>query len=452
MRIALNTPAKKAVLLAPILLLVIIFIAASGASFLASLLSQRPSLASRKRAIWLQPANAELVYRAGLFLESKDVAPDADNSDTPLKYFRAAVALNPRRARYWLSLASAYALTRNSVRQQDAIAHAVIADPTNPEVAWEAANMYMSLGQNDEALQQFKIVMANDSLLTSPAIERSWRLMPNAGTLMSTILPRTTEAYLSFLALMMQQDRTKDAASTWAEIQSLNQPISQRAVLNYVQYLLARKNIEQAKLVWEQSATLAGLSDYQPSPENLVINGGFDLPVMNGGFDWLYVKPPHVSFALDTVQFHSAPRSLLISFDKAPIEEAGIQHLILTNPSSSYDFFASYKTESLQGAGGLVFTLQDAFDGSLVFTSDELTGADFWKEVTGSFTTGPASKLLLLRVRRIPAGNVIEGNLWIDDVRLTEHHVENSPEISSQNSQLNGSGHSGEHGSKQGPQ
>jgi hypothetical protein len=47
-----------------------------------------------------------------------------------------------------------------------------------------------------------------------------------------------------------------------------------------------------------------------------------------------------------------------------------------------------------------------------------LKDADFWKEVGGTFTTGPDTKLLLLRIQREPPGMPIKGKLWIDSVRL----------------------------------
>ena len=428
MRIALNTPARKVALLAPVLALAIILIAASGASFLASILISSPTLQNHERAMWLQSGNAELAYQTGLQIANGHFSSPS-NPSAALKYLQAATILNPHRSNYWMALASACRTITNCPWRDD-VAKAVVADPTNPGVAWEAANLYMSTGQNDKALQQFKIVIENDPLRISPALERSWRLWPDAPALIHNLLPRRTEAYVAFLELMLQQNEPEAAAAAWDGMQKLDQPISQRAVLDYVRYLLTHNNVQRAKLVWEQSATLAGLADYQPSRENLIVNGGFDLPIMNGGFDWLYGKLANVTLQLDTVQFHSAPRSLMISFDKAQISDAGIQHLVLVNPDTNYDFFASYKTENLRGAGGLVFTLQDALDESTIFTSDELTGADFWKETDGSFSTGPNTHLLILRMQRIPAGNVIEGSFWVDDVRLTEHSVSSAENFS----------------------
>jgi len=60
------------------------------------------------------------------------------------------------------------------------------------------------------------------------------------------------------------------------------------------------------------------------------------------------------------------------------------------------------------------------YNGAVYFTSDELKDADFWKQARGTFTTGPTTKMLMLRVQRVPPGSPIRGKLWIDDVRLIQ--------------------------------
>ena len=47
------------------------------------------------------------------------------------------------------------------------------------------------------------------------------------------------------------------------------------------------------------------------------------------------------------------------------------------------------------------------------------------KQVNGTFTSGPDAKLLVIYVQRVPAGNPIHGNLWIDGVRLVAIPQEN---------------------------
>ena len=176
--------------------------------------------------------------------------------------------------------------------------------------------------------------------------------------------------------------------------------------------------MDQARLVWQQASSLSGLSAYQPSPGNLMVNGDFSLNVLNGGFDWQYHQSKEVALALDPTQSHGGHRSLLITFDAQKINDAGIAQLVPVQPSTTYDFSAYFKAGDIQGAGGPRFALQDLYTETTYFASDELKDADFWKEVGGSFTTGADTKLLLLRIRREPPGMPIKGKLWIDSVRL----------------------------------
>ena len=77
----------------------------------------------------------------------------------------------------------------------------------------------------------------------------------------------------------------------------------------------------------------ACLSAYQPSSENLVVNGDFSLDVLNGGFGWLYRQSRDVSFALDPTQPHSGNRSLRMAVRKSRgLEDAGLQQLIPVQP------------------------------------------------------------------------------------------------------------------------
>ena len=69
-----------------------------------------------------------------------------------LRPYRAAVHLNPHSARYWFDLASAYQVLGDTSNQTSALEHAIAADPTTPDVAWEAANFYLVQGENEKAL------------------------------------------------------------------------------------------------------------------------------------------------------------------------------------------------------------------------------------------------------------------------------------------------------------
>jgi len=182
--------------------------------------------------------------------------------------------------------------------------------------------------------------------------------------------------------------------------------------------LVVNQQPDQARLVWQQASGLCDVGAYQPTSQNLVVNGDFGLPVLNGGFDWLYQQSDDVSLALDPTQLHGGNRSLSIVFNSRGLEDAGIRQLVVVQPNTTYEFSAFFKAQDIEGAGGPRFALQDLYTSKTYFTSEELKDADFWKQVGGVFSTGPETKLLMLRIQRDPPGNAIKGRLWIDGVRL----------------------------------
>ena len=86
-----------------------------------------------------------------------------------------------------------------------------------------------------------------------------------------------------------------------------------------------------------------------------------------------------------------------------------------TNTSYQFSYF---KAEALEGVGGLHFVVQDLYSGKTYFTSEDFSNVDFWKQATGSFTTDDNTKLVVLRIQRLPAGSPIKGRVWVDGVRL----------------------------------
>jgi hypothetical protein len=186
-----------------------------------------------------------------------------------------------------------------------------------------------------------------------------------------------------------------------------------------MRHLLAYRDTDQAVRVWQQGAELAELQAYQPSSQNLIVNGDFSLEVLDAGFDWIHHKTPGVSLALDPNETRSSPRSLRITFDGAGMEDAGIRQIIPLEPNTEYEFSSFYKAQDMGGAGGARFTIQDLYSEAQLYASDDLANADFWKKVSGGFTTAQNTRLVVLKIAREPAGSPIRGKLWIDGLRLT---------------------------------
>jgi Tfp pilus assembly protein PilF len=413
MEIVLNTALQKRTVLGIVGVLSLLYMVLVGRLFLASVFGERPELSSLQRAARIDTGNAEYRDHLGRYyaLVARDPA-------AAIEHYRAAVQLDPHSARYWFDLASAYQVLGDVPNQTTALKRAIDADPTTPDVAWEAANFYLVQGENEKAMREFRVVLESDPSLANLAIQYCWRINPDVDALLRDVVPAKAAAYFAFLNLLMTKQETAATAKVWTALMATSEKFELRQVYDYFQYLINHKDVNQARAVWQETIPRFGLSSYSPTKDNLIVNGNFNLDVLNGGFDWQYQKQQSVSLTLDPSDFHGGHRSLLINFDGPGVSDAGIRQFIAVQPNTVYEFSAYYKNGEIEGAGGPHFTLQDAYTQAVLYDSDELKETGFWKSVSGAFTTGNDCRLLVLNIKRLPEGSPIRGRLWVDDFRL----------------------------------
>jgi tetratricopeptide (TPR) repeat protein len=415
MKIDLHSPARRWLVATVAAALALAYLALAGTQFVAAWLGARAELKSLQRAARLDPGDADYRNRLGRYYDL--VARDPLSA---VSHYRDAVQLNPHSARYWFDLSSAYQVLGDTQNQTVALEHAIDADAMTPDVAWEAGNFYLVQGQTDKALREFRVVIANDPSLADAALHFCWRIEPDVDALLRDVLPVRGDVYASFLSLLEAKEESAGADKVWNALIDTHQPFEQRNANDYIRYSIQHKGVDQAVQAWQQAASRFGYSAYLPSANNLIVNGSFNLNILNAGFDWQYQKQSGVNLTLDPSDYHSGRRSLMITFDGPGIVEAGIYQLIAVQPNTTYDFSAYYKNGEIEGAGGPHFTLQDMYTQAVYYESDELKDAGFWKSADGEFTTGPDCKLVVLHIRRLPAGSPIRGRLWVDDFHLVK--------------------------------
>ena len=402
--------------------LTIAYLLLAAKEFVASAFALRPDLPSLQRAVRLSPGNADYRHRLGRYF-----ALVASSQQVAVDNYQVAVSLNPHQARYWFDLASARQVGGDLAGQRDALERAVQAEPTAPDVAWEAANFFLVQGDTDYAFREFRVVIENEPSLAALSLQTCWRVRPDAGALLRDLVPHRVDSLLAFLAMLQSKHETDGAIQTWEQLSQLHQKFDPNYLFGYVRYMIDAHRPDAALAAWEQSAPTLGLADYLPAPDNLIVNGDFSLDILNGGFDWTYRTQPGVHLQLDFSDFRQGQRSLSISFEGPGISDAGIRQWIPVRAGTAYQFTAYHKSADFEGAGGPQIVLRDVYTGKPVFTSDPLNGADFWRAVHGRFTTPPSTTLLLLSVERIPPGSPIRGKLWLDDFHLSPQSDEENP-------------------------
>lgn len=413
MQLELRSPAKRWAALVGLSSVVASYFALTAAQFLAASFSGAANPVWLKRAAWLDTGNAEPRYRLGRYELLAHQSPQA-----ALPWLQSAAALNPHIGRYWTDLAIAQQSLGDLDSEKRSLQHALEIDSHTPEIAWDAANLYLSQGAVDDAMKQFHAVLESDPILTSPTIQTCWKIRPDIDYLLGNVIP--PRAYPALLEFVITKGETAAAAKVWERMFSLQQRVDRQNLFEYVRYLILHHEVAQAARVWQEAGVMARLQAYEPSSANLLVNGDFSLDILNGGFDWVHHKTEGVSLALDPGQAHSSSRSLGITFDGPGIDDAGISQVVAVEPNTSYEFSAFYKAEDMDGAGGMQFAIQDAYKQTSFFMSEDLRDADFWKKTGGSFTTGPDTELLMVRMVRVPSGSPIRGKLWIDGLQLVQ--------------------------------
>lgn len=411
MQLELDHPAKKVVAAALLVAATGTYLALASVQFLASWMGNDTDPRNLHRAARLDSGNADYSDRVGRYELLARQSPQ-----NALPWLQAATSLNPHSAAYWIDLAATEQSLGNIGAERSSLERAIAVDPHTPDIAWQVATLYLAQGSPHEAMKQFHAVLENNPSIMPAAIQTLWKIRPDIDYLLENVIPPDADA--QFLEFLISSKEAAAAAKVWQNMDKLQQPVQRRYVFEYVQYLLAQKQSQQAALVWQQAGSLSDLAAYQPSPENLIINGDFSLDILNAGFDWRHTPIPGVSLALDPSESHSGSRSLRLKFDGPGFADAGIAQMVPVEPNTRYDFSAFYKAEDMDGAGGLQFALQDAYAASPPFMSEDLRNADFWKKVSGSFITGADTHLLMLGIARVPPDRPIRGKLWIDELQL----------------------------------
>ncbi len=377
----------------------------------AHLLSVNRDQVSLERAIQLQPRDASNYDLLGQYFIWK-----GQDSRAAASQFQQAVRLNSYASSYWLHLAQAENSLGNDQEQTRAIRNAIAVDPTTPEVAWDAANLFLVQGKTDEALDQLAVVVRNDPTMAGLALDTSWRALGEVDPIRRR-LPPDPEIYLKFINLLVARQKWEAADQVWLSMLQLNREFDPHAALFYVDALLAQRNAAGAQKVWQQlEEKSASLKPYS-TPGNLIVNAGFEHDFLNSGFDWHYTPLQGIAVMLDSTQAHRGSESLLVTFSGSA-DDAGVWQYVPVTPGTSYVASAWTRSEELESANGPRLVIYDAHKNTELAHSDQTLGTTGWHRVEATFTPDHDVTLVVVGFSRNPGNTRIRGQFWVDDVRM----------------------------------
>jgi tetratricopeptide (TPR) repeat protein len=397
---------------------ILIFSAAFGfwsvREFRAARLASRSAAAPLERAVALEPGNAEYLARLGRYHLLLAQSPKAAITD-----FRRSLALNPYSAQAQLDLAAALAAAGDEAGQQQALAAALAAEPTNPHVAWTVGNWSLARGENAAALEQFRVVVENDPESAPAAINLAWRRSHDVERMLAVTIPPAVNPRLEFLEYLISQREPEAAAAVWEKVAQSGERLPLQVPLDYIGWRLSRREWAGALADWRRLQQLNAELRAYASEGNLIVNSGFEQPILNAAWDWRTDPPQGVELSTDVTALHSGARSLLIEFHDATAAGAGISQLVAVEPQTRYFFRAFWKADDLVTAAPPSWAVRDTETGTIFFSSEPIVGTSGWREVRGEFATGArtaAVEILLVR----PAEPTIRGRLALDDVALSK--------------------------------
>lgn len=415
MRLPLRPPLRNALLVLMCLGTLSIYIDRVVRVYLARRSADSSQLEGLKRAIRLVSDNAEFPHLLGLWLSAYD-----QDDDGAIANLLKAVTLNPNSGRYWLDLAAVYQAKGNVEKQNEAVQSALDAESGNPEVVTEAAQFFLVAGDVRRALPLFRQALVQNPQAARAILPVCWHETRDANLLFAEVIPGSPELQLTFLRMLTEQKETTAANQVWQQLVGSHRSFQPQLSFFYFDYLLKEHEVASFDRAWHELAGVSpNLQAYLPN-DNLMVNAGFEQPLLNSGFDWRYEPADHIAAGIDDRVAHSGTHSLSLSYDGNPAYDAGWKQFVPVQSNTDYEFTAWIKSENVTSSSGPRIAIVDAYSGANLLLTDDVLDTHPWREIKGTLRVPAQTELVAVKIVRAPANTRIRGRVWIDDLRLVK--------------------------------
>ncbi len=403
---------------------VTILLASSGLAFAAAKYavagywaeSSNPALLLR--AADLEPSNGDYWRGLARYRQFDFEHPDLQQA---ISYYQRATKINPLSSSYWVDLAGAYETAGDTAQAEQALREAQRDYPISAQVAWQYGNFLLRQDRVQEGLSQMQRAIRVDPKMTPRAIFVCWRHTKDINQILQFALPATPDAYWGAIEFFVNAREPEAAMAVWKRLATTRSTFPLSKAFPLLDLLVKSDRVEDARVVWQQAVSAAGIvPEYEPAG-SLVWDGGFEHQFLNGGLAWQYRPSVGAAINIDEETFHSGARSLRVLFDgTANPDFADLWQYVAVEPNTLYRFDAYMKTEGLTTEAGLRFEISDPKTGVMT-TTRNVVGTQPWTHENFEFLTGVQTHLLQIVLRRSPSNmlsNKIRGQAWVDDISL----------------------------------
>jgi tetratricopeptide (TPR) repeat protein len=153
-----------------------------------------------------------------------------------------------------------------------------------------------------------------------------------------------------------------------------------------------------------------------------VFDGGFELPLEEqvGAYGWLMQPVDGAQAQLYSTSGTLGENSFYLEFEGRRTPYAHLSQMLALPPGQWRLSFRA-KADRLDSVRGLVWRIICQADGSTLAETEPMRGRFDWREFTQTFEIAEAcagQRLILMIPARIPAETLVNGALWLDDVKI----------------------------------
>jgi hypothetical protein len=384
-----------------------------------------------RRALTLDPSNPQLHHRLGLVYS---YAREGNNPSEALQHLRRATELNPHKAIYWLSLASACDSIRDTLCADRALEHALRLSPMTPRFHWIAANRYLLTDRPEAALPQFRLLLEQSSEYNWPAFRLCLEAVGDPLLVLEKVLPNQAGAKLKldYVYFLSTQGDADFAFRAWGQTVAAASAFPFSSAGPYLQNLLYFGRYKEAIDVWQDLVRL-GIVKKPASgePNNLIFNGDFEQVPLNAGFDWRTPEVPYLSLAFPDSGAYQGSRCLRLDYTVGRNDESeAVYQIVPVVPNQGYSLAAYARSNNITSdSGPRLRVLDPACPACLDVSSETTVGTTPWHPVSLKFSTGAQAQVVRVSVWRPRSRTFpteITGTFWLDTVSLQRLDIQKS--------------------------
>lgn len=373
------------------------------------------------QAVSLSPNDPQTQYATAVLLDKSFEAGDFERA---LKHYEHAAELAPNDYWLWLELGRAYERRGEAERGIAAMRYAFKLAPNYSVVQWTLGNAILRTGNSVEAFELIRKAVAGDPKYTEPAANLAWQMNSGDLSAVRAAVGDSVRLTAALAGILAREKKFDEAAAVWdgipAEDRQRTLSEAGKALLNGM--IDARRY--QAAVKIAADVVKSGEDRFA---EGQIFNGGFESPVRPSGasiFDWQLGNGQNPQIVLTNGQKHSGNNSLVLVFNAADRagDIRGFTQTVAVKPGGSYILRIHYRAE-MTATATFQWSVTNASDGSPIAASEPLKPRTDWAVSEIRFTVPSNTDGVFVSFSRgaCAAGScAAAGNMWFDDISLTE--------------------------------